>query len=196
MMSEVPATNSASTKKTSPFRPYLVRLAIVLAICTAAVFLFNEGMYMLQNKTKSRPPQTIQLVIPAGTAERVAGGEENPMLPAEMTFVVGDVLEVVNQDSADHQLGPVWVPAGSSASMVMDKVDRLAYTCSFQSDNYFGVDIVKPATLSTRLVALFLAAPTMTALVFIYSLALYPIDPAKKATKETAGNKPEQAAGA
>jgi hypothetical protein len=181
-MSETSLPPSTSSKKTSPYQPYLVRFLIVLVVCTAAVFLFNEAMHLIQRETKDRPPQTIQLVIPAGTAERLAEGNQDSGLPDEMTFVVGDVLEVINQDSADHQLGPVWVPAGSSASMVMGQSDRLAYTCSFQADNYFGVDVVKPTTWNTRLIALGLAAPTMTALVFIYSLALYPIKPAAKAS--------------
>jgi hypothetical protein len=199
-MPETPESPANSPKKASPFRPYLARLAVVLLACTAAVFLFNEGMYLMQREIKDRPPKTIQLVIPAGTAERVAAGEKTPSLPEEMTFVVGDVLEVINQDSADHEIGPVWVPAGSTGSMVMDKADRLAYTCSFQPDNYLGVDVIKPTSLFTRLVALFLAAPTVTALVYIYSLALYPIDPAKQAAKKAAKaasqDKPQQPAGA
>lgn len=31
----------------------------------------------------------------------------------DMRFVVGDTLKVVNLDSENHQLGPLWIPAGT-----------------------------------------------------------------------------------
>jgi hypothetical protein len=99
-----------------------------------------------------------------------------------MVFVIGDTLEVVNQDSESHQLGPIWVPPGATGSLVMEDIGKLAYSCSFSSTQYLGLDIRQPTTLGTRLLALSFAAPTMTALIFIYSLAARPIkSPAEKA---------------
>lgn len=163
--------------KTSNARPYLIRLSITLVIATVFAFLFNEITYLMLKENTDRAPTTVRLVIPAGTAERVAAGEQPPDLPAEMTFVVGDVLEVQNNDTVDHQLGPIWVPSGATGKLVMGKVDRLAYTCSFQTSKYLGLDITQPTTLGTRMAGLIVSAPTVAALLFVYSLAAWPIKP-------------------
>jgi hypothetical protein len=161
-------------------RPYLIRLGIIGVISLVFAMVFNEATYALQKEPTDRGPKTIQVVIPPGTAERIKSGDDEPFLPEEMVFVIGDVLEVVNQDFVSHQLGPIWVPAGSTASLVMNQVERVRYACSFQSQQYLGLDIKQPVTITTRLTALFLTVPTLGALLFLYSLAAYPIDKQKK----------------
>jgi hypothetical protein len=175
--------------KTRPLlRPYLIRLGIVSLISLVFAVIFNEATYMLQKEPSDRAPTTIQLVIPAGTAERVGAGQPVPSIPEEMIFVIGDVLEVVNQDSISHQLGPIWVPAGATGSLVMDKVDRVSYSCSFKTQKYLGLEVRPPTTISTRIAALGLTVPTLAALLFLYSLAAYPMDRKAKppAAKEQA----------
>ena len=162
-------------QKQSKFRPYLIRLGIILLISVAASFAFNEAIYLLQKEDTDRAPKTIQLVIPQGTAAKIAAGETVNEIPDEMVFVIGDVLEVKNEDSVAHELGPIWAPPNSTASLVMEKAEKLAYACSFREDQYFGLDIRKPTTWATRMTGLFLAAPTVAALLFVYSLALWPI---------------------
>ncbi len=65
-----------------------------------------------------------------------------------MTFVVGDTLVVVNQDSVDHQLGPLWIPPGTSASLNLDTEQNYAFQCSFQPTKVFGLDVHEPVTLT------------------------------------------------
>lgn len=166
--------------KPSRFKPYLVRLAIVLTISAIIVGLFNEVSFLLQKDKYDRAPETIQIVIPAGTAEKVEAGENVVSIPNEMVFVIGDVLEVQNQDGVNHQLGPIWVPPGATGRLVMEEIDKLAYSCSFQTSRYLGLDVRAPTTLSTRMTGLVLATPTMTALIFIYSLVVFPVNQDKK----------------
>jgi hypothetical protein len=156
-------------------RPYLVRLGVIFAFSVILVIAFNEISYTLQKDQYDRGPKTIQIVIPQGTADRVDSGQDAVELPTEMVFVVGDVLEVANQDDVNHQLGPIWVPPGTTGSLVMENIGKLAYSCSFSTTQYLGLDIREPTTLGTRLLALSFAAPTMTALIYIYSLAARPI---------------------
>lgn len=174
-------------KKTNPLGPFLLRFGIILAVSTIFVAIFNEAVFLLQKDEHDRAPQTIELVIPAGTATRVEAGEDDPAIPAEMVFVMGDTLLVRNEDSASHQLGPVWVPAGATASLAMTEPAKLAYSCSFSTSRYLNLDVRQPTTLGTRLTALLLAAPTMTALLFIYSLLVFPIG-GKKSESGTAIN--------
>lgn len=172
-------------KKSNPLRPYLLRLGLILALSIAFVAIFNEAVFLLQKDQHDRSPQTIELVIPAGTAARVEAGEDDPAIPEEMVFVMGDTLLVRNEDSASHQLGPVWVPAGATASLAMGEAAKLAYSCSFSTSRYLNLDVRQPTTLGTRLTALILAAPTMTALLFLYSLLVFPVD-GKKPKNEAA----------
>ena len=158
-------------------RPYWIRLGIILLFSVIAVAIFNEVVYSLQKDEYDRAPQTIQLVIPAGTAQEIEAGQNPPGIPAEMSFVVGDTLEVKNEDSASHQLGPLWVPPGTSASLVMGQADKLSYSCSFQTTRYLGIDVHQATTMTTRITALALAAPTTAVMLFLYSLVALPIKP-------------------
>jgi hypothetical protein len=163
----------------SKIKPYLIRLGIISIISLVFAAAFNEATYLLQKAPTDRGPRTIQIVIPAGTAERIQLGDASPLLPEEMVFVIGDILEVINKDSVSHQLGPIWVPAGATGSLVMSQVERVRYSCSFQSQKYLGIDIRTPVTITTRLTALALTVPTLGALLFLYSLAAYPVDKKK-----------------
>jgi hypothetical protein len=158
----------------------LRRLLLAFLIATVLVWLVSEAAFQLQKGKNDRAPQLVELVIPAGTADRVAAGEKIPEIPQEMVFVVGDTLLVRNEDSAAHQLGPLWVPAGATASLRLEKAERTAYSCSFQNSQYMGLLVQPSTTTSTRVAALALAAPATAMFLFVYSLAIWPIEPRGK----------------
>jgi hypothetical protein len=162
------------------FRLAALRFLILLVISTALVWIGSEAAYLLQKDRGDRAPQEVELVIPPGTAEKVAAGEPVPSIPEEMTFVVGDVLLVKNEDTQDHQLGPLWVPAKSNASLALNEVNDFAYQCSFQKSRYLGLNVRPPTTLATRFQAVFLAAPATAAFLFVYSILVFPLQPKKK----------------
>ena len=120
----------------------------------------------------ARPPQEIVLSIPAGTAQQVSRGEKQPSIPENMIFVVGDILIVNNQDSVDHRLGPLWIPANSSAQLSMEQEESLAFECTFQPGSYFGLDVRQPLTLSTRLYGILYAGLPIAILIALYSLVI------------------------
>jgi hypothetical protein len=121
-----------------------------------------------------RPPQEIALTIPAGTSEQIARGEQPPSIPENMTFVVGDKLVIKNEDSVNHKLGPLWIPANSSAELSLDQEESLAYECSFQPGKYFGLDVHEPLTLGTRLYGIFFVAIPMSIMIALYSFIILP----------------------
>lgn len=51
------------------------RIAILALISLAAIYAISEVAYRLQKDPTDRAPKTVELLIPAGTAERVAAGE-------------------------------------------------------------------------------------------------------------------------
>lgn len=153
----------------------LRRLLIVILITFAAVLLVSEVSFRLLREESSRAPKTIELLIPAGTAERVSLGQPEPSIPEDMVFVVGDVLSVKNEDAADHQLGPLWIPAGKSASLPMGVANDYTYTCSFRPSQYLGIIVREPVTWSSRLGAVALAGPPTAIFLLVYSLVRSPI---------------------
>jgi len=159
------------------------RFFILLLISSALVWLVSEAAFQIQKGENDRAPQVYELVIPKGTAAEVSLGQKVPEIPEEMVFVVGDTLLVRNEDNSDHQLGPLWIPAGASASLLMEKAERTAYSCSFQNTKYLGLLVQESTTISTRLAALALAAPATAMFLFVYSLIIWPLSPREKDMK-------------
>ena len=66
---------------------YSLLIGVLLGIVIAEIpFLFL--------RETARPPKEITLVIPNGTAEQVARGEQPPTIPENMVCVVGDTMIV------------------------------------------------------------------------------------------------------
>nr|BAL54380.1 hypothetical protein HGMM_F14G08C30 [uncultured Chloroflexota bacterium] len=149
----------------------LRRVAIAFLIGFAMAALTTEAAYLLQRR-ENREAQRIELVIPAGTAERVSRGEKPPQIPTEMNFVLGDILVIVNRDSVPHQLGTLWVPPGNSASMILGNVESLALECSFQPTRVFGIEVREPVTWQTRLMGALFAGIPLGALFAVYSVVV------------------------
>lgn len=156
-------------------RPYLRRLGIVTIICTILIWMVNEISFQFMNNNIDRGPQTIELIIPEGTAALVAAGQAVPAIPAEMIFVLGDVLVVINQDVVDHELGPIFVPPGTSASLSLTEAAIYSYDCSFSSSSYLGLVVKDATTWVTRLTGLAFSVPPTVVFVFLYSLIAKPI---------------------
>jgi hypothetical protein len=93
-----------------------------------------------------------------------------------MFFVVGDTLVVKNNDSVHHELGPLWIPAGSSASLSLNDAQSYAFSCSFEPRQTFGLTVQEALTISTRLYGLLLSGVPAGILLALYTLVM----PAKK----------------
>ena len=149
------------------------RLLISIIFGLLIGVMVSEVPFLFLRET-ARAPRDIVLTIPVGTADQIARGEQPPTIPENMTFVVGDRLVVNNEDAVDHKLGPLWIPANSSAQLSLDQEQNLAYECSFQPGNYFGLDVRQPLTPRTRLFGIFYVALPMMILIALYSLVITP----------------------
>jgi hypothetical protein len=154
----------------------LIRRFIVLLLVSIAFVLgLSEIAYRLQREDTSRGPERIELVIPEGTGAKIADGEDVQTLPEEMVFVVGDTLVVDNQDTVDHQLGALWIPAKSTASLQLNEPSEYSYSCSFNTSKYMGLIIRKPVNFESRLSALWYGVPSTLMFLLVYSFAVRPI---------------------
>lgn len=151
--------------------PIKKRIVISVLVGLLIGLVLSEFTFIFLGRT-ARPAQTITVTVPAGTSELVARGEQPPTLPQGMTFVVGDVLVIKNEDNVDHQLGPLWIPAGTSGQLVLGEPESLAYECSFQADNYIGMDVYESLTLGTRLYGILFAGIPMSILIALYAAIL------------------------
>lgn len=149
----------------------LKRILISLLLGLLVGVVVSEIPFLLLQET-ARLPKDVLITIPIGTAELVARGEQPPSIPANMVFVVGDVLIVKNEDVVDHKLGPLWIPANSSAQLSLDEEENLAFECSFQPGNYFGLDVHQPLTWSTRLFGVSYVGIPMAILFALYSFVI------------------------
>ena len=150
----------------------LLKRILVSLLIGLVIGLGISEITFLWLKDTAREPKSIVLTIPAGAAESVARGEQPPSIPDNMIFVVGDVLIVKNQDSVDHQLGPLWIPAGTSAHLELSNEESLAYECTFQASKYIGFDVREPLTLGTRIYGIFYAGIPLGVLIAIYSVIM------------------------
>jgi hypothetical protein len=136
--------------------------------------LLSEISFYFLKTGETRPPQTILLTIPNGTAARIARGEADPSIPTNMIFVVGDNLLVVNQDIVPHTLGPLYIPTQSSASMNLNMVQEYAFACSFTPSKYIGLSVQSPLDIWTRLFGIVEAGLPMGILIGLFSLIADP----------------------
>ncbi|MEE8330328.1 MAG: hypothetical protein V3R84_00995 [Acidimicrobiia bacterium] len=88
----------------------LVALALVLAACSTA----SSGALVVDDT--SQGPADYEYFIPAGTADRLAAGEEIEILPAELDVHVGELIRIVNEDDRGHFVGIFYVGAGETVT--------------------------------------------------------------------------------
>jgi len=153
------------------------RFLICMLLGILGAIGINEFTFIFLKSEAGRAPTRVELVIPAGAADRIAKGEPNPSIPANMVFVAGDTLVVKNLDVVDHRLGPLFIPVGTSASLTLSEANNYAYTCSFQSSQVFGIDVQEPVTSGTRLYGILIAGLPLGLILGMYSLIVWPLKP-------------------
>lgn len=151
------------------------RFLISLLLAMLLGWGIGEFSFQTISGTGRNVPQQIELVIPSGTAELISRGENTLNLPDDLIFLSGDVLVVKNLDSVSHQLGPLWVPAGMSASLSLEEPNRYRYSCTFQTSRALGLDVRPRVTLWVRFQGALAIGLPSGVLLALYSLVLFPL---------------------
>ena len=99
-----------------------------------------------------------------------------PTIPDEMVFMLGDTLEVKNEDDVSHQLGPDLGSAGFNRQVGAGTGTKAGLFLFIPTRAVFWAGCT-PAdnTLSTRITGVGLVTPATTALLFVYSLLIFPV---------------------
>ncbi|MEY2959589.1 MAG: hypothetical protein RLZZ01_2157 [Actinomycetota bacterium] len=82
-------------------------------------------------------------LIPAGTAERIEGGESIEIVPAELIVTVDDTLRIVNDDTEDHVVGVFFVAAGETLTQRFNSPAVLEGECSVHPSGAFSLRVVE-----------------------------------------------------
>jgi hypothetical protein len=151
------------------------RIAFSLALGLALGLAFYLGAQLFAGDLGAQAPQRIELVVPRGTAARVAEGEDPPSIPSDLEFAVGDTLVVRNEDVVSHQLGPIWVPAGGTGRLTIRQAASYAYTCSFRRERTIDLRVRPQASIAAQSIAVAVAGLPIGILIGLYSLVLWPL---------------------
>ena len=99
-----------------------VGLVVVLAViaCVAVVGVLSVASQ----------PETYEVVIPAGTSDKLEAGEDVELLPAQVRLSVGDSLVVTNNDDRLQTVGPLTVRPGETLAFTFTTAGRFSEACS------------------------------------------------------------------
>jgi hypothetical protein len=147
---------------------------LILAMLIGLLFgvVVSEVSYLFSSNHTTRPPQEVDIVIPVGTAARLSSGQVVQNIPSTLQFVEGDTLVVKNEDTVSHQLGPVWVPPGTSGVLNLDSPSEYSYSCSFESSSTLGINVQPALTLWLRLQGYLNVGLPTGIMLAVYSFAL------------------------
>jgi hypothetical protein len=81
------------------------------------------------------------IVIPAGTAERLAAGQDVALIPEDLDFRLRDRLIVINDDVVEHQVGPFTVAPGDRLERRFSEAATFEGFCSLHPGGRITIDI-------------------------------------------------------
>ena len=105
---------------------------LLAAFVVGAVVLLVAGFIVATVAINSG--STFAVVIPAGTGEAIDAGEPVDAVPAVIELNVGDTLEIVNNDTRPHVLGPWTVLPGEEVTYTFDQAEDFSAACSAHVD--------------------------------------------------------------
>lgn len=101
----------------------IVVAGVVLLAALALILVVYTG-------GNGREPVTYRYVIPAGTGDRIAAGEQVEIVPARLVVHVGDRLLLRNKDDVQHHMGPLLVDPNGLLSMSFSDEGTIEGVCT------------------------------------------------------------------
>lgn len=84
-------------------------------------------------------PQTIQIVVPEGTQQRLDAGESVDVMPARLDLRVGDTLLIRNDDVVTQSVGPYLVRAGREIRLTYGAEGRYEGYCPLSEGERYEI---------------------------------------------------------
>ncbi|MEZ5136344.1 MAG: hypothetical protein R2699_15135 [Acidimicrobiales bacterium] len=117
------------------------RTGLALGIVAGALALVAIVVGVIAFAGGSKEPFEYKVVVPVGTAERIAGGEEVTLIDAQIDLAVGDRIVIDNQDDEVHQVGPFPVRPGETFEHTFTAPGRFEGLCTLHPDDAVVITI-------------------------------------------------------
>ncbi|MEK9937172.1 MAG: hypothetical protein VW552_00445 [Ilumatobacter sp.] len=118
-------------------------IALAAGVAIGATVLDNEparpGLSAVDDETTADHDYR----IPAGTGDRIDGGERIDILPAELEVAVGETIRIVNEDDRGHVVGVFYVGAGETLTQTFTAPGQLTGECTVHSSGVFTLTVVE-----------------------------------------------------
>ena len=115
-----------------------VRLLLLACLLLAGC---SEGRGALVVDDPDAPSADYEYLIPDGTAERITAGETVEILPAQLTVTVGEVIRIVNQDSAGHFVGIFYVGPGETVTQRFASPGTFSGLCTIHPSGQISLTV-------------------------------------------------------
>ena len=112
-------------------RRWLVAAVIVTVVAAVGVVVPRE-------------PQTIEIVVPKGTNDRLKAREKVAVMPSKLEFTVGDYIRIRNEDVVRHSVGPYLVDAGEELFLRYGKAGTYEGYCPVTEDQRYLIVVKDP----------------------------------------------------
>lgn len=117
------------------------RTGLALGIVAGVLALVAVVVGVIALAGGSKEPFEYKVVVPAGTADRIAGGEEVTLIDAQIDLEVGDRIVIDNQDDEIHQVGPFPVRPGETFEHTFNTPTRYEDLCTLHPDGAVVITI-------------------------------------------------------
>lgn len=106
-------------------------------LATLALALIVLGVAAYRASVMREEARRLEIVIPAGTVERLAAGDGTGAPPHRIELVLGvqDVLVIRNEDSVWHEVGPYRVAPGHTLTQRFSEPGRVVQACTMTPGN-------------------------------------------------------------
>ena len=114
---------------------------IVLVLFAVAAVAMVAGSLILSRVIGQPAPDEHLITIPTGTAELLASGQDVDVIPADLEFRLRDLLIVVNDDTAGHQIGPYVVGPGERLETRFAEAATVEGFCSLHASGRVTINV-------------------------------------------------------
>ena len=102
-------------------------LAVVLAASTGAC------------GSSEQPGRVVEVVVPAGTMDKLNAGENVDVMPRRLELRVGDTLLIRNDDKWPHDVGPYRVGANTKLQLKYQAPGEFEGECPLSEDGRYEI---------------------------------------------------------
>jgi hypothetical protein len=111
-----------------------MRRPLVVALVGALLLVGCGGTDRLLVDDSSTAPADFDYTIPIGASEAFKAGQPLDILPPILEAKVGQILQIVNEDVAGHQIGPFYVGPGETLRQKFSSPGQFIGTCTVHAN--------------------------------------------------------------